>query len=79
MEMQPGRPRFPHRQNEDGSCDSICPLCFATIASVRDETELVAHERAHVCNPYWSGTPSWARNPSPSANGVQRSRSSAET
>ena len=36
MAFQPTR-RFPHRHNKDGSYDSICISCYATIASVRNE------------------------------------------
>ena len=28
---------FPHRRNKDGSLDSICLKCFATIGSQRTE------------------------------------------
>ena len=41
--------RFPHRHNKDGSHDSICISCFATVASVRNEVELAQHEQDHVC------------------------------
>jgi len=42
---------FPHRVNSDGSYDSICTDCLATIATVEDESELAGHEQAHTCNP----------------------------
>ena len=42
---------FPHRHNRDGSHDSICTKCFLTIASVREESELVQFEIDHVCDP----------------------------
>jgi len=81
MEMHFG-PRYPHRENKDGSYDSICTACFATIASVRNETELARHERAHVCDQDWC----WIREPKrrppipfPSANGFRRSRFSTGT
>jgi hypothetical protein len=45
---------FPHRLNLNGSYDSICRLCFATVASARDEMELPPHESRHVCNPMWA-------------------------
>lgn len=45
-----GEPRFPHRLNRDGTFDSICRVCFATVASVVDEAELAHHEAAHVCS-----------------------------
>jgi len=41
--------RFPHRHNMDGSHDSICILCYETIASVRIEADLAQHERDHIC------------------------------
>lgn len=50
-------PRYPHRRNEDGSHDSICTVCFVTVASARDESELAGHEHLHVCNPFWTGLP----------------------
>ena len=41
---------FPHRQNEDGTFDSICPDCFSTVArGLRTERQLVAFEEEHVC------------------------------
>jgi hypothetical protein len=40
-----------HRHNEDGTHDSICMECFATIATVGSETELYRHESLHVCDP----------------------------
>jgi hypothetical protein len=43
--------KFPHRHNSDGSYDSICTACFVTVASVRGEELLRAHELAHVCDP----------------------------
>ena len=45
------RPSFPHRHNADGSYDSICTICFATVASVQNEWELGSHESTHVCEP----------------------------
>ena len=42
---------FPHRQNPDGTHDSICTQCFATVATVGNEDELSARESAHVCDP----------------------------
>ena len=41
----------PHRTNFDGSFDSICPTCFATIANTLNESELADHEINHICNP----------------------------
>jgi hypothetical protein len=40
---------YPHRRNRDGSFDSICLNCFATLATARTEPELFEHDRNHVC------------------------------
>jgi hypothetical protein len=45
------KPGFPHRHNSNGSHDSICTLCLATVATVQYEWELTRHESAHVCDP----------------------------
>ena len=50
-------PFFPHRRNKDGSLDSICLKCFATIGSQRTEAELTELDEAHVC----SSTPLYRR------------------
>jgi hypothetical protein len=42
-------PFFPHRRNKDGSFDSICLKCFATIASRRSNAELDELDKNHVC------------------------------
>ena len=44
-------PQFPHRLNHDGFYDSICRVCLATVASHKNEFDLVRFEDAHVCNP----------------------------
>ncbi len=41
---------YVHRHNEDATHDSICLLCFRTIASQKDENNLEQVERTHVCN-----------------------------
>ena len=41
---------FPHRLNRDGSFDSICLRCFATVANAATETELTAHDQNHICD-----------------------------
>jgi hypothetical protein len=41
---------FPRKLNRDGTLNSICPKCYATVASARYEAELALHEAAHVCN-----------------------------
>jgi hypothetical protein len=43
-------PTFSRRRNPDGSFDSICKLCFATIASSNLEEELAIAEAKHECN-----------------------------
>jgi hypothetical protein len=43
--------KFPHRHNLDGSYDSICIACLATVATVRCEEQLPRVESAHVCDP----------------------------
>jgi phosphopentomutase len=42
---------FPHRRNRNGSHDSICTTCLATLASAMNEDELVRYEAIHVCDP----------------------------
>jgi hypothetical protein len=42
---------FPHRLNRDRSFDSICPICFATIANEKSESDLAEFDRDHVCDP----------------------------
>jgi hypothetical protein len=42
--------KFPHRHNMDGSFDSICTVCLATVATVRREEQLYREESAHVCD-----------------------------
>jgi len=44
--------QFPHRRNRDGSVDSICPRCIATVASSSREADLKFPEAAHVCEPW---------------------------
>jgi hypothetical protein len=45
------KPRFPHRHNANGTHDSICVVCLATVATVQYECELARLESAHVCEP----------------------------
>jgi hypothetical protein len=40
---------YPHRRNKDGSFDSICTACFATIAQASAEADLAECEKVHVC------------------------------
>ena len=39
------------RPYPDGTTDSICRHCFATIARAKSEAELDCAERDHVCDP----------------------------
>jgi hypothetical protein len=41
---------FPHRHNRDGSYDSICLTCFATVVSARTTRELITPNKEHICN-----------------------------
>ncbi|MGA7245591.1 MAG: hypothetical protein WBX19_20585 [Terracidiphilus sp.] len=43
--------KFAHRKNLDGTVDSICPRCAATVATVYVEGELLMYEQQHVCDP----------------------------
>jgi len=45
------RAQFPHRVNRDGTFDSICRVCFRTIAHEIRERDLAGFESAHVCAP----------------------------
>lgn len=52
MELNQNRgAQFPHRWNKDGTIDSICRCCFATIGSSTREATLQRIECAHVCDP----------------------------
>lgn len=44
------QPRFPHRMNKDGTIDSICPRCYATIGTSTWEADLERIEAGHVCD-----------------------------
>ena len=43
--------KFPHRPNCDGTIDSICPHCFATVATSSSEQDLDRIEAVHHCDP----------------------------
>jgi hypothetical protein len=43
---------FPHRHNSDGSYDSICKTCYATVASAQNEEALSSPELVHVCDSF---------------------------
>ncbi len=42
---------YPHRHNHDGSFDSICRRCFATVGHTMNEATLVELEKIHYCDP----------------------------
>jgi hypothetical protein len=44
---------FCHRRNNDGTIDSICTRCFATVGTAQKESELPEIEHNHTCDPYW--------------------------
>jgi hypothetical protein len=47
--MSSKREQFPHRQNSNGTYDSICPKCFRTIDTRHVEGALAGEERVHIC------------------------------
>jgi hypothetical protein len=50
MVAQPS-PFYPHRRNRDGSYDSICLKCLATVARTTTEAELAPYDNIHECSP----------------------------
>lgn len=44
-------PAFAHRHNRNGTIDSICKSCFATVATSNWEFDLEQKEITHVCDP----------------------------
>ncbi len=45
------KPRLsPHRLNKDGSYDSICLTCFATVGSSKPDGQRSQHDKVHVCD-----------------------------
>jgi hypothetical protein len=42
---------FAHRANDDGTIDSICRECFATVSTSLWEADLERAEQEHVCDP----------------------------
>ena len=41
---------YPHRRNKDGSYDSICLTCFATVGGRKPDGQLAESNKAHVCD-----------------------------
>jgi hypothetical protein len=48
----PASLKFVHRSNRNGTTDSICRECFATVATAIWEADLERSERAHACDPW---------------------------
>ena len=42
-------PQFFYRENGDNTIDSICGLCFLTVATAESKEDLHAREAAHEC------------------------------
>jgi hypothetical protein len=40
-----------HWRRFDGSFDSICHYCLATVAHAVDEADLAKYEKDHLCEP----------------------------
>ncbi len=40
---------YAHRHNHDGTFDSICRRCFATVCRAKNETNLANYEKNHSC------------------------------
>jgi hypothetical protein len=49
--MDSAADRFVHRFNVDGTIDSIRLQCFSTVATTRRESDLLAPEHLHLCEP----------------------------
>jgi hypothetical protein len=43
---------YSHRHNTNGSYDSICLVCFATVATTQTKPELAVYDERHVCNQF---------------------------
>lgn len=49
---------YAHRQNADGTIDSICRNCFITVTTASSDGDLTRAEHDHTCDPnvldYWN-------------------------
>ena len=45
-------PKFIHRFNNDGTIDTVCRVCFITVATRTCESDLERLEHDHLCNPW---------------------------
>ena len=43
-------PFFPHKLNRDGTYDSICLQCFATVATAPVSSDLDRYDLEHKCD-----------------------------
>jgi hypothetical protein len=64
----PQKPNFPIRRNTNGTYESICTACLATVATAQHEWELGRHESSHVCEPMSLYRVSHGLLPSPRAD-----------
>lgn len=48
----PEHPPFSHRENRDGTIDTICRACFATVSTSVWESDLERAEKNHRCDPF---------------------------
>lgn len=42
---------YTHRRNSDGTTDSICRRCFATVVTASREEDVDHAEHSHCCDP----------------------------
>jgi hypothetical protein len=58
---------YSHRENPDGSFDSICMTCFITAGNAPNEDALTVIENEHICSiaPLSIRNKNLADNPSP--------------
>ena len=49
--QEPCKSEFKHRDNQDGTFDSICLRCFSTVCTACSESALTSAEETHSCSP----------------------------
>ena len=49
--VSPARPAFVHRDNRDGTTESICRQCSVTVCTAVWEADLDRAEKNHACDP----------------------------
>ncbi len=42
---------FTHRENRDGTIDSVCRRCYVTVCTSSWEADLESAEKDHACDP----------------------------